>query len=110
MFDNFLGQLLSGELKKLDISDVVTFAGELVQQDIPKIPDGLLRFEELRLYICPYGVVLGKTVYPQGFSFKADLIFLGKRANIECSMYIFEWHSRSEIDHLDSDQQSTEVS
>ena len=48
MFDNFLGQLLSGELKKLDISDVVTFAGELVQQDIPKIPDGLLRFEELR--------------------------------------------------------------
>ena len=92
--DILLGQLLYGELKNLDISDVVTFAGDLVQEDIPKIPDGLLKFEELKLYICPSGVVLGTTVYPAGFSFMADLLFFQKRANIDCSMYIhiFERH------------------
>ena len=92
--DLLLGQLLYGELKNLDISDVVTFAGDLVQEDIPKIPDGLLKFEELKLYICPFGVVLGTTVYPAGFSFMADLLFFQKRANIDCSMYIhiFERH------------------
>ncbi|KAF8434528.1 hypothetical protein L210DRAFT_3410298 [Boletus edulis BED1] len=79
-------QMLFGELKKLDISDVVTLAGTLVQQDIPKIPDSLLKFEELKMYICPFGVVLGKTSYPQGFSFKADLLLFEKRANIECTI------------------------
>lgn len=76
-----------GEVKKLSISDVVAFCGQLLQEDIPKVPDDLLRFEELRLYICPFGVVLGTVSYPQGFSFKADLMFFGKRANIECSAY-----------------------
>lgn len=33
---NFLkGQILSAMMEKLDISDVVTFPGELVQQEIP---------------------------------------------------------------------------
>ena len=110
--DILLGQLLYGELKNLDISDVVTFAGELVQEDIPKIPDGLLKFEELKLYICPFGVVLGATVYPAGFSFKADLLFFQKRANIDCSTYIhiFEQHLGSEIERCDSDRQGSELS
>lgn len=83
------GQLLEGSLKKLDISDIVSFAGELLHEEIPKVPD-VIRFEELSLYVCPFGVVLGTTTYPQGFSFKADLVFLQKRANIECSMFSVE--------------------
>ncbi|KAF8122693.1 hypothetical protein EV363DRAFT_1553609, partial [Boletus edulis] len=79
-------QMLFGKLKKLDISDVVTLAGTLVQQDIPKIPDGLLKFKELKVYICPFGVVLGKTSYAQGFSFNADLLLFEKRANIKCTI------------------------
>ncbi|KAF8557569.1 hypothetical protein OG21DRAFT_277948 [Imleria badia] len=84
--DTLQRQMLCGELKNLDISDVVTFAGQLVQQDIPKISDGLLKFEELRLYIRPIGVVLGTTPYPAGFSFMADLLFLEKRANVQCTI------------------------
>ncbi|KAF8545538.1 hypothetical protein OG21DRAFT_1429117, partial [Imleria badia] len=79
-------QILSGELKKLDVSDVVTLAGNLVQQDIPKIPDGFLKFEDLKLYICPFNVVLGPTTYPAGLSFKADFLLFEQRANIECTI------------------------
>lgn len=96
------GQLMYGEVKKLDISDVVLFAGELIQQDIPKVPDHLLRFEELQIYVCPFGVVLGTVSYPQGFSFKADLLFFGKRANIECSTYLMEDLSMLRTDFWDS--------
>jgi hypothetical protein len=79
------GQLLEGELKKLGLSDLTSFAGQLLKQDIPKVPD-LIRFEELSLYVCPFGVTLGTTSYPQGFSFNADLTFLEKRANIKCEI------------------------
>ena len=77
--DAFQAQILSAELKQLDVSNVVTFASDLVQQDIPKIPDGLLRFEESRLYSYPSA----------GLSFTGDLLFFGKRANIKCSTYAY---------------------
>ena len=107
--DIFPGQMLSGELKNLDISDVVTFAGELIQQDIPKIPDGLLKFEEPRLHICPFGVVLGTRTFPAGLSFTANSLLFEKRTNIECSMNIriFERHK---VDCRDSDRQSSKIS
>ena len=75
--DAFQAQMLSAELKQLDVSDIVTLASDLVQRDIPKIPDGLLRFEESRLYFYPSA----------GLSITGDLLFFGKKANIKCSMY-----------------------
>jgi hypothetical protein len=41
------------------------------------------------LYICPAGVYIGTTFYPQGFSFQAKVILFGKRADIECGMCPF---------------------
>ncbi|KAJ7911531.1 hypothetical protein B0H13DRAFT_1614506 [Mycena leptocephala] len=79
-------QMLFGSLKRLAMSDVVALAAELVQEDIPKISDNLIKFEELSVYLCPFGVVLGTTTYPSGFSFKADMILFEKRATIECNI------------------------
>lgn len=84
------GQMLKGSLKKLAISDVVSLAAELLQEDIPQISENLIKFEELSIYVCPFGVVLGTTTYPQGFSFKADMMFFEKRANIECGKPIID--------------------
>jgi hypothetical protein len=86
-----LGQPLFAKLPKLEVSDVIAFGGELLEADIPKISD-LLKFEESSVYICPSGVKLGGTTYPAGFSFKAGMLFLEHRADVEgsessCSLF-----------------------
>ncbi|KAF9463146.1 hypothetical protein BDZ94DRAFT_1322048 [Collybia nuda] len=79
-------QMLSARVNELGISDLVDFAGELIQERIPSIPANFFRFEELRVYICPFGIVQGTTTYPQGFSFRANMMFFEKRAEIECKI------------------------
>jgi len=76
---------LSGKLEKLNISDLVKFASKVIGAPIRDVPVDFLNFENAELYICPAGITFGSTVYPQGFSFKADMVLFGKRANIECS-------------------------
>ncbi|KAK7690711.1 hypothetical protein QCA50_005810 [Cerrena zonata] len=77
-------ELLYAEVQSLNITDVAEFASDIVGVPIPDPPRDFLDFEEVKLYICPTGVVIGTTFYPQGFSFQADLILFGKRANIAC--------------------------
>ncbi|KAF8228134.1 hypothetical protein L208DRAFT_1293165 [Tricholoma matsutake] len=77
-------QLLSGKVEKLNVGDLVTFASKLVDASIPDVPADFLKFEDVNLYICPAGLSIGSTVYPQGFSFAADVVIFGKRANIAC--------------------------
>ncbi|KAJ7831045.1 hypothetical protein B0H14DRAFT_3714131, partial [Mycena olivaceomarginata] len=77
-------QMLSASLKKLSISDLVTFAGELLQQNIPNIGDDLITFEELDIYVCPFGIILGKISYPRGFSLHARMMLFQKSAHIRC--------------------------
>ncbi|KAJ7364477.1 hypothetical protein DFH08DRAFT_930390 [Mycena albidolilacea] len=79
-------QMLSGKVAKLGISDVVALAAELIHEEIPQISDNLIKFENLSIYICPFGVVLGTIVYPAGFSFEADMMLIEKRANIKCEV------------------------
>ncbi|KAF8593814.1 hypothetical protein BDV93DRAFT_529669 [Ceratobasidium sp. AG-I] len=76
--------LLSAGLERLNVVDLVVFASDIIDTEIPKPSPNLLDFQKIQLYICPAGVTIGTTFYPQGFSFQADVILFEKRADIKC--------------------------
>ncbi|KZT52898.1 hypothetical protein CALCODRAFT_458663 [Calocera cornea HHB12733] len=78
-------ELLSAEVKNLDINDVVDFAKLLTGLAIPQ-PDNFLQFTDVKLYICPAGTTLGSVTYPRGFSFDAAMVVFGKNASIDCNV------------------------
>ncbi|KEP51319.1 hypothetical protein V565_063650 [Rhizoctonia solani 123E] len=78
-------ELLSGELESLSITDLVDFASDIIDAHIPKAPHDLFHFQKVQLYICPAGVDIGRTFYPQGFSFQSDATLFGKKAkDVKC--------------------------
>jgi hypothetical protein len=79
-----IGQLLYAEVRDLGITDLVSFARDVTSIAIPYPPDDMLRFEQLKIYICPTGMTLGSVTYPQGFSFLADMKLFGVQADIAC--------------------------
>ncbi|KAH9934494.1 uncharacterized protein BXZ73DRAFT_100684 [Epithele typhae] len=70
-------EILVGEVKNLDLNDIVSFANVITGLDIPS-PD-MIDFQDMSLYICPFGTMIGTIVYPQGFSFKTTMILLSKK-------------------------------
>ncbi|KAJ7233678.1 hypothetical protein C8J57DRAFT_1729399 [Mycena rebaudengoi] len=83
--ENPMHEILSGEVQKLDVNDLISFANTITNLDIPQ-PSNFLDFEEVKLYICPTTTTIGTIVYPQGFSFQAAMILFGKRAEIACAV------------------------
>lgn len=81
-------ELLYAEVQSLNLTDVTELASQIIGAQIPAPPPDFLDFEEVKLYICPAGVHIGTTFYPQGFSFIADVLLFGVRANIECGTHI----------------------
>jgi hypothetical protein len=79
-----IGELLYTEIHELGITDLVSFARDVTNAAIPYPPDDMLRFEQLKIYICPIGITLGTVTYPQGFSLLADMKLFGVRADIAC--------------------------
>ncbi|EUC61644.1 hypothetical protein RSOL_403850, partial [Rhizoctonia solani AG-3 Rhs1AP] len=80
--------LLSADLEHLNVVDLVVFASDIIDTEIPKPSPSLLDFQKVQLYISPAGVNIGTTFYPQGFSFQADVIVFEKRANIKCGKFV----------------------
>ncbi|KAG8699852.1 hypothetical protein FRC09_006332 [Ceratobasidium sp. 395] len=68
-------ELLKGDIKKFGIQDLVTFARDLTELDIPMPPD-FIDFDKIQLYMSS-GVTLGSITYPAGFSFTAALKLFG---------------------------------
>ncbi|KAF8662711.1 hypothetical protein AX16_001153 [Volvariella volvacea WC 439] len=64
-------ELVSGKLEHLGIQDLVEFTSDVINVKLPSPPD-FIDFEKLSLYIST-GVMIGTVLYPQGFSFEADL-------------------------------------
>ena len=77
-------ELLHAEVQSLNVTDVVQFTSDIINISIPDPPRDFLDFKEVKLYICPAGLSMGNTFYPQGVSFRADVILFGKQANVEC--------------------------
>ncbi|KAG8718276.1 hypothetical protein FRC09_012899 [Ceratobasidium sp. 395] len=72
-------ELLSGEIKKFGIRDLVAFVRQITQLNIPTPPD-FIDFQDVKLYMSS-GVTLGSVTYPAGFSFKAAMLLFGAQLN-----------------------------
>lgn len=78
--ENPLEEILSGTLKKLDMKQIVTFASEITNLNIPEedIPD-FLDINNLQLYLAPAGGSIGTITYEKGVSFACDMVIMGKQ-------------------------------
>ncbi|CCO30909.1 hypothetical protein BN14_04942 [Rhizoctonia solani AG-1 IB] len=70
-------ELLTGRIQKFGIRDIVAFAAQITELDIPPPPD-FIDFEDIDLYMST-GVTLGTQSYPAGFSFHASLVLFGTK-------------------------------
>ncbi|KAF8305444.1 hypothetical protein DL93DRAFT_2160293 [Clavulina sp. PMI_390] len=78
-------QLLYGQIQKLDIQDLATFASLITGTDIPQ-PENIIEFNLVEFYVCPMGVTIGTLYYPKGMSFSAQLTLFGKNADISVAI------------------------
>ncbi|PVF92097.1 hypothetical protein CPB86DRAFT_239611 [Serendipita vermifera] len=78
-------EVLLAEVRNLGLIDLVSFARDVTNTAIPSPPDDLVHFEQLKIYICPMGMTLGSVTYPQGFSFLANMMVFGAKADIACA-------------------------
>lgn len=72
-------QILSGSLQHLDMKELVLFASDTVQLNIPEedVPD-FLDIRNLQFYIAPLGGSIGTIKYEPGISFACDMEFMSK--------------------------------
>ncbi|KAG1750131.1 hypothetical protein EDB19DRAFT_90971 [Suillus lakei] len=75
-------QMVSAEVKNLNLDDIVTFTEKIIGSTISKPPSGFLLFQDLKLYICPLGATLAGVAYPPGFSYESRMIIFGHHADI----------------------------
>lgn len=78
-------QLLAAHIKDLGVGDLVKFASDVAEIDLPTPPEGLLHFDDLDLYLST-GTKIAQTYYPPGASLKGDMTIFGKKAKFECSV------------------------
>ena len=62
-------QLLAAHIKDLGIGDLIKFASQVVEKDLPEPPEGLLHFNDLDLYFST-GTTIAQTYYPPGASLR----------------------------------------
>ncbi|KAF8593815.1 hypothetical protein BDV93DRAFT_482217 [Ceratobasidium sp. AG-I] len=94
-------EFLSGQLESLTIKDLVDLASDIIDARIPDPPRDLFHFDKVQFYICPAGVYVGTTFYPQGFSFQSDAILFGKRINgVKCIVDANKVSIKGSIDNL----------
>ncbi|KAG9119488.1 hypothetical protein FRC07_005468 [Ceratobasidium sp. 392] len=96
--DNPSQELLSGEIKKFGIQDLVKFARAITEVDIPMVPD-FIDFQDIKLYMST-GVTLGTETYPAGFSFKAALLLFGAKINASAEVTGGVFKASGSIDNL----------
>ena len=76
-------ELISAKATNLSLTDLVTFARQVTQLDIPYPPD-ILDFKSLYIYISPGGCWVGTKYYPAGFAFSASGTLFSNDFDISC--------------------------
>ncbi|RVD85034.1 uncharacterized protein DFL_003366 [Arthrobotrys flagrans] len=77
--------LISGNVKNLDIYDIVDFARKVTRLNLPEPDSDFLTFEEMSMYMSS-GVTIGTRYFPPGFSASGSILAFGKRASMACTM------------------------
>ncbi|WWC92278.1 uncharacterized protein L201_007232 [Kwoniella dendrophila CBS 6074] len=53
------------------------------ESDLAKnMPDDIFTFNQVHLYVCPFGTIIEETVYKQGFTFSCDALIWGKKGRV----------------------------
>ncbi|QRV90278.1 hypothetical protein RhiJN_18296 [Ceratobasidium sp. AG-Ba] len=96
--DNPSQELLSGEIKRFGIQDLVKFTRAVTEVDIPMVPD-FIDFQDIKLYIST-GVTLGTETYPAGFSFSAALLLFGAEIRVSAEVTGGVFKASGSVDNL----------
>jgi hypothetical protein len=75
-------QLISATLVGLSSNDLISFASDILQQDIPRIDEDIFNFEAVSVSIST-GVEVGTVYTPPGVSFSGVVDLFGQKATIE---------------------------
>jgi hypothetical protein len=75
-------QLISATLVGLSSNDLITFASDVLQHDIPRIDDDIFNFEAVSVSIST-GVEVGTVYTPPGVSFSGIANLFGQKASME---------------------------
>ncbi|KAF3924770.1 hypothetical protein ABW21_db0200091 [Orbilia brochopaga] len=75
-------ELISVTIQQLGLSDLILFARQVAQQDIPSLPSDILFFRNVFLYIST-GVWFNNKYYPPGLKFDCDMDVFGKQAKAD---------------------------
>ena len=94
--------ILYGEVQKLTPDNLIAFTNEIAGTSIPanSVPD-FFELNHLKLYAAPAGGTIGTLTFEPGFSFNADLVFFGKRANCFFRVGSDGLEARGEIEELE---------
>ena len=77
-------QLIAASVTDLGASDLVKFASQIAERDLPD-PGDILHFNYVDLYLST-GTTIGIVEYPPGASLKGDMLIFGKRAKFNCTV------------------------
>lgn len=75
-------ELISASLQSLSSNDLIAFASDVLQQDIPRIDEDVFNFEAVSVSIST-GVQVGTVYTPPGVSFGGTINLFGEKASME---------------------------
>ncbi|KAI9792779.1 MAG: hypothetical protein M1816_001511 [Peltula sp. TS41687] len=75
-------ELISASLESLSSNDLIAFASDVLEQDIPKIDEEVFQFEAVSFSIST-GVRVGTTFTPPGATFAGTIDLFGHKATME---------------------------
>jgi hypothetical protein len=75
-------ELISASLEGLSSNDLIAFASDVLQQDIPRIDEDVFNFEAVSFSIST-GVQVGTVYTPPGASFAGTIDLFGEKATME---------------------------
>ncbi|KAI1159157.1 hypothetical protein F5B18DRAFT_655977 [Nemania serpens] len=93
-------QVLAAAVTDLGVTDLVRFAGQICEMDLPEPPRDLLHFNKFDLYIST-GASIGEIYFPAGASLSGDMLVLGKRAQFNATIGGSGVKLMATIEHFD---------
>ena len=83
--DNPKEGVLLVDIENIGIQDIIAFASDIAQHQLPQPPSDFLIFQDLDLSLST-GANIGATFYPAGATFAAEMTLFGKTASVHCQI------------------------
>ncbi|KAH7093457.1 hypothetical protein FB567DRAFT_609954 [Paraphoma chrysanthemicola] len=77
--------LLAASTNNLALSDIISFANDIAEVNIPSVPEDVLEIQDVAFYLSS-GVTIGDQVFPAGASLQGAIRLFGYGAKMKCSI------------------------